>query len=235
MKGYISSFQSLGTVDGPGVRAVVFAAGCPLRCGYCHNPETRAEKGEATEAAALARRILRLKPYIKDGGVTFSGGEPLLQAEFFAELAALLKKEGLHIALDTSGAVDGEAADKLLAAVDLAIVDVKFATEEEYRKYTGGSLARTLAFLDKALALGKKVWIRQVVIRGLNDGDADLARLKSLLAPYAGIIERVEFLPFRKLCLEKYERLGLPFPFAAYDETPSAVTDALTRRWRELM
>ena len=234
MKGYISSFQSLGTVDGPGVRAVVFAAGCPLRCAYCHNPETWAEQGEVTDAESLARRILRFKPYIKDGGVTFSGGEPLLQAKFFAGLARLLKAEGLHVALDTSGNANGEDTDELLEFIDLAIVDVKFATEENYKKYTGGSLAATLAFLDKLLALGKKVWIRQVTVRGINDSDDDVKRLKSLLAPYASVIERVEFLPFRKLCLEKYERLGLPFPLAAYGETPREVTDALTEKYKNL-
>lgn len=232
MKGYISSFQSLGTVDGPGVRAVVFASGCPLRCAYCHNPETWSEKGELTDSAELARRILRLKPYITGGGVTFSGGEPLMQAEFFADLARLLKAEGLHIALDTSGNADGDSADALLPLIDLALTDVKFTTEEDYKKYTGGSLKTTLAFLDKLLALDKKVWIRQVIVRGINDSGDSISRLKGLLAPYKTIIERVEFLPFRKLCLEKYERLGLTFPFADYAETPSEAIDEVAEKFR---
>ena len=150
MTGRISSVQSLGTVDGPGVRAVVFGCGCPLRCAYCHNPETWSEAGEEWTADALAAKILRFKPYIKHGGVTFSGGEPLVQAEFFFELARLLKKEGLHIALDTSGQVRGRAADELLDLCDLAIVDVKFTTEEDYAKYTGGSLAAALDFIGRA-------------------------------------------------------------------------------------
>lgn len=235
MQGFISSFQSLGTVDGPGVRAVVFASGCPLRCGYCHNPETWSERGEETDERTLAARILRLKPYIKTGGVTFSGGEPLLQSEFFAALARILKAEGLHIALDTSGSVSGAAADELTALADLVILDVKFATEEAYSKYTGGSLASTLLYLDKLLALRKRVWIRQVVIGGLNDGEADVQRLKILLAPYKDIIDRVEFLPFRKLCAEKYENLGIEFPFAKYDETPMSVTDKLNAEWRNAL
>ena len=103
MKGIVSSFQSLGTLDGPGVRAVVFAAGCPLRCIYCHNPETWEMKGEEVDAETLVQKILRFKPFIKNGGVTFSGGEPLLQGAFFAEVAERLKKENLHVALDTCG------------------------------------------------------------------------------------------------------------------------------------
>ncbi len=225
MTGRISSLQSLGTVDGPGVRTVVFGCGCPLRCAYCHNPETWAETGEEWTADALAAKILRFKPYIKHGGVTFSGGEPLVQAEFFSELARLLKKEGLHIALDTSGQVRSGAADGLLSLCDLAIVDVKFTTEEDYAKYTGGSLAAALDFIGRAKAAGKRVWIRQVVTRGVNDTEENILRLKSLIAPYADVTDRVELLPFRKLCLEKYERLGIAFPFADM-ETPDAETMA---------
>ena len=139
MKGIISGVQSLGTVDGPGVRFVVFAAGCPLRCAYCHNPETWEKRGEEIDAEALAEKILRFKPYIKNGGVTLSGGEPLMQGEFFAALAAILKRESLSVALDTSGNYFDEHTEKLVDLCDLFLLDVKFDSEEDYRRFTGGS------------------------------------------------------------------------------------------------
>ncbi len=217
-KGRISGFQSLGTLDGPGVRSVVFGVGCPLRCAYCHNPETWSEKGEETTAGELADRILRFRPYTVRGGATFGGGEPLVQAKFFTALARLLKAEGMHIALDTSANVEGADVDELVSLIDLAIVDVKFASEEDYKKYTGGSLGLVKKFLDKLAALGKRVWIRQVTVPGLNDTESDVLRLREVIEPYKDIIDRVELLPFRKLCLEKYEQLGIPFPFASVPE-----------------
>lgn len=231
MTGYISGFQSLGTVDGPGVRAVVFAAGCPLRCGYCHNPETWAERGRPVTEEELFKKITRLKPYIKDGGVTFSGGEPLLQAEFFASLAEKLKKEGLNIALDTSGCYGDEHTDKLLSAVDIVLLDIKFTTEEDYLRFTGGSLKKALGFLDKAAKKGKRIIIRQVITEGLNDGEEDIKRLKRLLSPYK--IEKTEFLPFKKLCLEKYENLGIKFPFAEYEETSDETIERVYKIYSE--
>ena len=213
MTGYIHSLQSLGTVDGPGVRAVVFAAGCPLRCKYCHNPDTwKMTDGTPTDAGELAARISRLYPYIKDGGVTFSGGEPLLQAEFFTHLASLLREKGLHIALDTSGCVMNEAVLGLLDVVDLVLLDVKFTDEDAYFRNTGGSFSHTVAFLDELERRGMPVWIRQVIVPGLNDKDEDIRRLSALLSGYT-VVRKVDLLPFRKLCLEKYDSLGIEFPF----------------------
>ncbi len=228
MKGRISAIQSLGTVDGPGLRTVIFAAHCPLRCAYCHNPETWAENGEEYEAEDIAKKVLRFKPYIRNGGVTFSGGEPLVQAKFFSSLADILKSEGLHIALDTSGNVAGEDVDELTEKIDMALLDIKFTTEEEYRTYTGGSLRKTLDYLGKLHALGKRVWIRQVIAQGLTDSEENITRLARLIAPFESVIDRVELLPFRKLCLEKYEQLGIPFPLAAVPETDEATIARLS-------
>jgi pyruvate formate lyase activating enzyme len=220
--GFIHSLQSLGTVDGPGVRAVVFAAGCPLRCGYCHNPDTwKMTDGTPTDASELAARIIRLYPYIKDGGVTFSGGEPLMQAEFFTHLATLLREKGLHIALDTSGCMMNEAVFGLLDAVDLVLLDIKFTDEDAYFRNTGGSFSQTVAFLDELERRGMPVWIRQVVVPGLNDKRENIESLKQLLSGYT-VIEKVELLPFRKLCLEKYDALGIPFPFRDTPEMSEA-------------
>lgn len=182
------------------------------------------EDGEEYEAGELANKVLRFKPYIKNGGVTFSGGEPLVQAKFFSELADIFKSEGLHIALDTSGNVTGKDADELTEKIDLALLDIKFTTEEAYRKNAGGSLEKTLTYLEKLHMLGKRAWIRQVIVKGLTDGEDNVKALATLIGPHAEIIDRVELLPFRKLCLEKYERLKIPFPLAGTEETdPSTV------------
>ena len=227
MKGVISSLQSFGTVDGPNVRCVVFAAGCPLRCAYCHNPETWEKRGEEFEPAELAKKILRFKPYIKRGGVTLSGGEPLLQGEFFAELAALLKRENLSVALDTSGNYSDEYTERLVDLCDLVLLDVKFTSEEEYRRYTGGSLQKTLAFLDLLKGKNKPVWIRQVVLEGINDGAENALKLKRLIAPYRGIVKTTELLPFRKICLEKYDRMNIDFPMKNLAETSAITLDRM--------
>ncbi len=213
MKGYVHSLQSMGTVDGPGVRAVVFLDGCPLRCAYCHNPDTWERREEhLTDAQELSARILRLYPYIKDGGVTFSGGEPCLQAEFAAEVAEAVKEKGLHVALDTCGEIDSPAVDRLLSLTDLVLLDIKMTTEEDYRRYTGGSLARAMAFLEKLEKLGKDTWIRHVVVPTVNDREEDVLRLSELIRPFS-CVKKVELLPFPKLCVEKYRTLGIPFPF----------------------
>ena len=212
MKGYVHSLQSLGTVDGPGVRSVVFLSGCPLRCIYCHNPDTweRQEK-QLTDAGELAGRLLSFYSFIKNGGVTFSGGEPLLQAEFVTEVASILKKEGLHVAIDTCGAPITPATEGLLEVADLFLLDIKMTTEEDYKRHTGGSLTATMAFLDRLEKMGKDVWIRHVVVPNLNDTKEDILRLAELIKGYT-CIKKVELLPFKNLCLEKYHTLNIPFP-----------------------
>ena len=212
MKGYVHSLQSLGTVDGPGVRSVVFLSGCPLRCIYCHNPDTweRQEK-QRTDAKELAGRLLSFYSFIKNGGVTFSGGEPLLQAEFVTEVASILKKEGLHVAIDTCGAPVIPATERLLEVADLFLLDIKMTTEEDYKRRTGGSLTATMAFLDRLEEMGKDVWIRHVVVPNLNDTEEDILRLAELIKGYT-CIKKVELLPFKNLCLEKYHTMNIPFP-----------------------
>ena len=212
MRGYIHRLESLGTLDGPGVRAVVFASGCPLRCAYCHNPDTQKMSEEATESDELREKILRLYPYIKDGGVTFSGGEPLMQSEFFATLATDLRERGLHIALDTSGCIINEGVRALLSLCDLVLLDIKFTSEKDYKTHTGGTLSSVMEFLALLHELKIKTVIRHVVVPSLNDNKEDLDRLYGLISPYLDIIEGVELLPFKKLCLEKYEALGREFP-----------------------
>lgn len=231
MKGYVHSVQSLGTVDGPGVRTVIFAAGCPLRCVYCHNPDTwNATDAKLADADELVAKVLRYKPYIENGGVTFSGGEPLLQPEFFAYIAEKLKAQGLNVALDTSGAILNDKVKELLKLVDLVLLDVKFTTESDYRKYANGSLNSVLNFLSYLRDNKIKTWIRHVVIPTINDNEEDAKRLGEILAPYREIIEKVEFLPFRKLCLEKYENLKIDFPLKDVPEMNAEKAAELSRK-----
>ena len=211
MKGYVHSLQSLGTVDGPGVRSVVFLSGCPLRCIYCHNLDTwECRADHLTDADALAERLLRFYPYIKNGGVTFSGGEPLLQVEFVTEVTERLQKEGLHVAIDTCGVPLTPAAERLIGVADMFLLDIKMTTEEDYKRYTGGSLAETIAFLDRLEEKHKETWIRHVVVPGINDTEDDILRFVELIKGYT-CIKKVELLPFKNLCLEKYHTLKIPF------------------------
>ena len=226
MTGRVHSFQSLGTLDGPGLRSVVFLQGCPLRCGFCHNPDTwDFSGGEIMEAADVAARVRRYKPYFgAEGGLTVSGGEALTQAGFVAELFERCHRDGIHTCLDTSGCLQAKEEAVLLAHTDLCLLDIKFTTDEEYIRYTGGHLDTVLAFLSRLEAAAVPVWIRQVIVPGLNDTTEQIDRLSALIAPYHNI-RRVELLPFHKLCLEKYQAIGIPFPFDRYR---AALPDELT-------
>ena len=227
MEGWVHSLQSLGTVDGPGLRYVVFLQGCPLRCVYCHNPDTWDPAGGAVmDTEELVEKILRCRPYFgAEGGVTVSGGEPLLQAEFVTQLFARLKQEGVHTALDTSGAGDLGKAPALLEVTDLVLLDLKFPTEEGYRQHCRGSLGQTEAFA--ALVAEKQVplWVRHVVAPGLNDTLEDMAAVKAW-AQRQPTLDKIEWLPFHNLCLEKYQQLGVPFPLA---NTPPMDREKLDR------
>lgn len=227
MKGRVSSLQSLGTVDGPGLRYVIFLQGCPLRCVYCHNPETWDPAGGREYAPEeLVEKVLRCRAYFgEQGGVTVSGGEPLLQAPFVAELFRQLKAAGIHTALDTSGAGDLKQAAQVLDWTDLVLLDLKFPDEAGYRRYCRGSWAQTQAFA--ALAGEKRVplWVRHVVVPGLNDSLEDLRAIQAQAESLPGF-QKLEWLPFHNMCLEKYQQLGLPFPLA---DTPALEDKDLAR------
>jgi pyruvate formate lyase activating enzyme len=237
MIGRIHSIQTMGTVDGPGVRFVVFLQGCDWRCAYCHNPDTwKKSEGTEIEAVELAKNAARYRAYYgKQPGITVSGGEALCQMEFVTELFRECKKNGFHTALDTSGSCldlwnedSGENCEtmnssakqrlkELLEVTDLCLLDIKFTTEVEYNKYTGSSLYHVMEFLKLLEQYQIKTWIRQVLVPGLHDNEENLKRLCQITNQFT-IIEKVEFLPFRKLCVEKYETLGIPFRFECYPE-----------------
>ncbi len=221
--GRVHSFQSLGTVDGPSLRSVVFMQGCPLRCVCCHNPDTwDFAGGEEYDADRLTEKILRYQSYYgDDGGITVSGGEPLMQTEFLIELFTRLKRHGIGTCLDTSGCVLDDKVKELLALTDIVLLDYKYTNPEDYYKYTRLEMSRAQAFLDYLESIGKRTWIRYVVIPGLNDGEDSVEKIFELKRKYS-CVEKIELLPFRKLCLEKYREMGIEFPL---ENTPEAKQD----------
>ena len=208
--GNIDSFESMGLVDGPGVRFVVFMQGCPLRCAYCHNPETWSdEKKIQMTPSDLVKKILKYKPYFGDeGGVTFSGGEPLHQPEFLLEALKECKKNGIHTCLDTSGA--GENYDEILDYCDLIILDVKELDEEKHKKLTGQNMDWFKNFLKKCQEKHKKMWLRQVIVPGYNDTEESVLKLKDFVSKLYNI-EKVELLPYHSMAKEKYKKLGIKY------------------------
>ena len=205
VKGNIDSFESMGLVDGPGVRFVVFMQGCPLRCAYCHNPETWAdEKKIEMTAEELVKKVLKYKPYFgDDGGVTFSGGEPLRQPKFLLEALKECKRYGINTCLDTSGA--GDEYDEILDYVDLVILDVKAIDAEKYKALTGQNIERYNRFLATCQKKKKRLWLRQVIVPGYNDTEADILRLKEYIKNIENV-ERVELLPYHSMAKEIYTK-----------------------------
>lgn len=228
MKGRIHSVQSLGTVDGPGVRCVVFMQGCPLRCICCHNPDTwDFSGGEEADPDELCRKILRFRSYFgKNGGVTVSGGEPLMQAEFVADLFCRLKGQGIHTALDTSGCIMNENVKKLLDVTDLVLLDHKYPTEDEYFANTRAHLASVEAFLSELDRRPIPTWLRRVVIPGKTDSEASVRSLCETARNFK-CVEKIELLPFRNFCREKYDALGIPFPLADTEPPKQDTMDKL--------
>lgn len=227
--GRIHSFQSMGTLDGPGVRFVVFTQGCPLRCGCCHNPDTWAlHEGAEHMAEDVLRRARRCKPYFRrEGGITVSGGEPLLQAEFTEELFRLCHEDGIHTCLDTSGCMLSEEVHRLLDVTDRVLLDVKYTSDELYRAHVGCSLQAPLTFLAQLERRSIPTTLRQVIIPSLNDSEENILALRQIAKAYS-CVDRIELLPFRKVCQVKYDQMGIAFPFAHIPE-PSPDTMAALR------
>ncbi len=218
MVGKIHSFQSLGTLDGPGVRFVIFMHGCNLRCGYCHNIDVcRGEYIEYTPNEIM-EKILRYKEYFgESGGVTVSGGEPLLQAEFLRELFELCKKHNIHTALDTSGSIWNEAVESVLSLTDLVLLDIKMTEDEDYREFIGCGIDIPINFLELLDKMQIDCWIRHVVVGGLNDTEENAWKLKQIIEG-KNCVKRIDVLPFKKVCSQKYEDMNIPFPFSKFNE-----------------
>ena len=232
MTGRIHSIQTLGTVDGPGVRFVLFLQGCPLRCAYCHNPDTwDTHGGKEVTAKEILKNATRYRAYFgKEGGITVSGGEPLMQAEFVRELFTLCKKAGLHTALDTSGCIWNDEVAQLLEVTDLVLLDHKMPDEARYRTHIGCGIGAPERFLDELNKRNIATWLRRVIVTGINDTPQDNRALFALKTTHP-CVKKIELLPFHKLCYTKYEQLGIPFPFGDKPATAAAQIEAITKEF----
>ena len=212
IKGSVYSIETFGLVDGPGIRTVVFLTGCKLRCKYCHNPEMLHLGKYNYTPSELAERILRNKNYFQrnNGGVTFSGGEPLLQSKFIIEVCKILKKENIHVALDTAGVGNGDY-EEVLKYVDLVLLDIKHTNPIEYKELTGHSIEDSLEFIKVLNKSNTKVWIRQVIVPNITDSKEYIENLKNYLKKIKNI-KKIELLPFHHLGFSKYKELNIPNP-----------------------
>ena len=213
VKGKIHSIESMGLVDGPGIRVVVFLQGCALRCKFCHNPDTWTPNGgEEYTPEELVNKIARFRSYFErsGGGVTFSGGDPLRQPEFLLETLKLCKEKGINTCIDTSGYGFGEY-DEILKYTDLVLFDIKHYTREGYKEVTLMEIDESLNFLEAMKRNNTKMWIRHVVVPGITDGEEHIKNLNEYIKDIPNV-EKVELLPYHLLGVNKYESLGMKYP-----------------------
>lgn len=212
--GKLHSYESCGTVDGPGLRYVVFTQGCPLRCKYCHNPDTwkLADATYEESAEFVLKEIARYKAFFKNGGgMTLTGGEPLMQPKFAKELFKLCKENDIHTAVDTSGLLFNDLVKETLEYVDLVLLDIKCMDEDIYRDLTKVELAPTLEFARYLKEINKKVWIRHVLVPGITDRDDLLEKFADFVVSLGSVVERVEILPYHNLGEYKWSEIGMEY------------------------
>ncbi len=214
-QGFIHSIESGSSVDGPGIRSVIFLQGCPLRCKYCQNPDTwNLSDGKVQNVDHIVKKLLSYKSFYDSsgGGVTISGGEPLMQKKFLASLLKELKQNNIHTALDTSGFTDiNEDLDNVLKYTDLVLLDIKHLSDNKHIYLTGKSNNKTLNLLNYLNKRNIKTWIRYVLLKTINDSDDYVAKLANYLKGYKNV-ELVEVLPYHRLGLTKWKELGLDYP-----------------------
>lgn len=212
LKADIHSFESMAALDGDGIRYAVFFTGCPLRCAYCHNPDTWFKSGKEWESIDLVNKIKRCKPYFKNGGgVTFSGGEPLLNADFIIETGRLLAAQGISYAVDTSGSVPlSDSVKKALDGADLVILDVKFFDEQSYRKYTKGNFENFIAIGKYCSENNIRLWLRTVIVPDINDNEKSIDKYAEFAKQFK--FEKYELLAFHTMGFFKYDNLNISNP-----------------------
>lgn len=224
----VHSIQSLGTLDGPGVRFVAFLQGCPLRCKCCHNPDTWAMTGgREVSSQDLFKQVLRYKEYFgSDGGITVSGGEPLLQSKDLRELFLLCKEHGINTCLDTSGCILNDDVLSLLEVTDRVLLDIKYTNEDDYLANVGCSMTPVIKLLEKLQERGITTTLRQVIIPTLNDTEGNVLKLKTIRDSYS-VVDKVELLAFHKMCQTKYDTLGIEFPLKDVPEPTGEIMSKL--------
>ena len=228
----VNSIETFGLVDGPGIRTVVFFNGCKLRCKFCHNPEMLKRLEDNTSIDELYNKILRSKPYFKNnGGVTFSGGEPLLHIDFLIPLCKKLKKDNIHIALDTAGVGLGDY-EELLKYIDLVILDIKDYRRDYYKDMTGHDIDDYNYFLSEVQRLNKKLWIRQVVTPGYTDSMEYMKGLKEYISNIKNV-ERIELLPYHTMAIDKYKKLNMEYKLEGVPEMDKNKCEELEKFLRQ--
>ncbi len=249
MEGMIHSIETFGTVDGPGIRYVVFVKGCPMRCAYCHNPDTWLMKGGETKTVTeILDDYERYKPFLKGGGLTVTGGEPLLQIDFVIELFEEAKRRDIHTCLDTSGIMFRRNKPEILAkyerlmkSTDLIMLDIKHADPVEHKNLTGQPCDNIFDFLKFLDEQEKTIWIRHVVVPGITLVEEHLVKLGELLAPYKHI-KALDVLPYHTMGKEKYDKMGMDYILAGVPEATKEqgiwakdiILDAMRKKRKEL-
>ena len=235
VSGLIHSVESCGTVDGPGIRFIVFLSGCSLRCQYCHNPDTSFKRrGKERTVEDVLEEISRYASFLKTakGGVTISGGDPLFQPDFTRALLRGCKEMGLHTCIDTSGHLGCNADDAMLADTDLVLLDIKAWNPEQYKHVTGQNLQPTLDFAEKLAARGIPMWLRYVLVPGLTDQLDDITALARYAAGL-GNVQRVDVLPFHQMGKFKWGELGLEYPLMEQEPPAQELTVKVRSIFRE--
>lgn len=232
--GFLHSFTTGSTVDGPGVRVVAWTTGCMWRCLYCHNPDTWTLTNGVP--VSIAKAIEELRKYrhglkVMSGGLTISGGEPLMQHRFVVKLFGAAKMMGIHTALDTNGFYGDRVTDAELETIDLVLLDIKAWDPKRHRRLTGMDNAPTLGFARRLAAHRRPMWLRYVLVPGLTDDLEDVARIAAFTADL-GNVERVDVLPFHQLGRYKYERLGIPYELAAVEPPTQELVDRVCAVFR---
>ncbi|GAB96533.1 pyruvate formate lyase activating enzyme [Kineosphaera limosa] len=231
----VHSWELVTAVDGPGTRLSIFFSGCPLRCVFCHNPDTMlAHYGTIRTFEQVTKRLRRYRSIFaaSGGGVTFTGGEAMQQLPFIANVTAWCKEQGIHTALDTSGYLGAHARDELLADLDLVLLDVKSGDEETYRRVTSRELAPTIAFGDRLSALGTKIWVRFVLVPGWTDAPENIERVADIAARWSNVVERVEVLPFHQMGREKWSQVRMEYRLGDVEPPTPEATQAAREVFR---
>lgn len=235
MIGKINSIESMGLVDGPGVRFVVFMQGCPLRCKFCHNPETWNLNSKCLEYTPkeLIDNILRYKPYFKhNGGVTFSGGEPLMQKEFLTECLKLCKKNNIHTCIDTAGTIPD--CEEILKYTDLVMFDIKGINKNSYNYMTNYDIKNSLHFLELCQKMNKKLWLRIVIVPTINDNEKYIKELAKFIKPIKNV-EKIELLAYHTLGIHKYEELKIDYPLKEIKDMDKKKCEELEKMLKDLL
>lgn len=226
LMGLVHSVETFGVLDGPGIRYVVFLQGCPLKCIYCHNPDSRViNTGTPKSVEDIIKDVLNYKSFIKKGGITLSGGEPLLQAEFCEGICDAAHLFGINVAIDTSGGVPLGICKGAIDKCDLVLLDIKATDKNIYENLTGDNLAKPIKILKYCEKLGKKVWIRHVLIPNITLKDSAIVELAKFLKEFT-CIERVDLLPFHKMGEHKWEAIGEEYTLS---DTPATTKEELQR------